>query len=208
MIKALASTVAAAALLLLAGCHNPTPSAESTPPPAAAGPHFAKLGTNKIHYVVAGGGAHTIVFVHCWAGNLGFWREQVPAFAGQARLIFMDLPGHGGSDQPSAACTMDYFAEAVLAVMRDAHVDKATLVGHSMGAPVICRVYQQAPERVAALVSVDGLLRRPPITPEQAEQFVGQFRGPDYRERTRQFINTMFPEIGRASCRERVLTSV
>jgi pimeloyl-ACP methyl ester carboxylesterase len=53
---------------------------------------------------------------------------------------------------------MDYFARAVLAVMNDAHVDKATLVGHSMGAPVICRVFHQAPERVAALVSVDGLL--------------------------------------------------
>jgi len=45
--------------------------------------------------------------------------------------------------------------------MHDAHVDKATLIGHSMGVPVICRVYKQAPGKVAALVAVDGMLRRP-----------------------------------------------
>jgi len=201
MFIALASTVAAAALLLLAGCTH-------TPPTNAAGPHFATFGTNKIHYVVAGSGAHSIVFVHCWAGNLGFWREQVPALAGRARLIFVDLPGHGRSDKPRAAYTMDYFARAVLAVMRDARVDKATLVGHSMGAPVICRVFHQAPERVAALVSVDGLLRRPQMTPEQGAQFVDQFRNPDYRENTRKFMATMFPAPGTEAVRERVIAEM
>src|SRR5260370_4742140 len=78
---------------------------------------------------------------------------------GPARLILIDLPGHGKSDKPQTNYTMDYFASAVLAVMRDARVEKATLVGHSMGTPVICRVYAQAPEKVAALVAVDGLLR-------------------------------------------------
>jgi sigma-B regulation protein RsbQ len=201
MIKNLASIVAAAALLLLAGCAHLCPF-------AATGSHFAKSGTNKIHYVVAGRGTNTIVFVHCWAGNLDFWREQVPAFAGRARLILIDLPGHGRSDQPHTAYTMDFFAEAVLAVMNDAHVDKATLVGHSMGAPVICRVYHQAPERVAALVSVDGLLRRPPLTPEQSEQFIARFRAPDYRENTRQFLATMFPAPGTEVVRDRVITEM
>ena len=201
MVKAFASVVAAAASLLLAGCTHTSPARD-------AASHYANFGTNKIHYVVDGGGAHTVVFVHCWAGNQSFWREQAPALAGRARLILIDLPGHGQSDKPHTAYSMDYFAEAVLAVMNDAHVDKATLVGHSMGAPVICRVYHQAPERVAALVSVDGLLRRPRATPEQAEQFVGQFRGPDYREKTRQFINMVFPVPGTEALRDRVLTEM
>ena len=92
------------------------------------------------------------------ACNLGFWREQVPLLADQARLILIDLPGHGQSDKPQADYSMDFFAEAVLAVLRDAKVDKATFIGHSMGAAVLCRVHHHAPEKVAALVSVDGLL--------------------------------------------------
>src|SRR5204862_99446 len=144
--------------------------------------HFVSFGTNKIHYVTAGKGSHTIVLIHCWAGNSGFWREQVPALAGKARLVLIDLPGHGQSDKPHTQYTMDFFASAVLAVMRDARVDKATLIGHSMGTPVTCAVYEKAPEKVAALISVDGMLRRPEGTPEQAREFVAPFATPQYRD--------------------------
>jgi pimeloyl-ACP methyl ester carboxylesterase len=168
--------------------------------------HFASFGTNKVQYVTVGRGRQTIVFVHCWAGNLGFWHEQVPAFADQARLVLIDLPGHGQSDKPHTAYTMDYFASAVLAVMRDAHVDKAVLVGHSMGGAVIACVYRQAPEKVAALVSVDGLLRRPQWTPEYAEKFVAPFRTPDYREQVKQFVGAFFPVPGTEALRDQVLS--
>ena len=170
--------------------------------------HFVSFGANKIHYVTVGGGKNTIVFVHCWAGNLGFWREQVPALADKARLVLIDLPGHGQSDKLHAPYSMDYFASAVLPVMRDARVDKATLVGHSMGGPVIYRVYEQAPEKVAALVVVDGFLRRPRMAPGQAEKFIARFRTPDYREHTRQFFGTMFPVPGTEALRDQVLSEM
>jgi len=206
MTKSLLTAMAAAALLWLAGCAS---SREShAPATAAAKSHFTKLGTNRIHYLTAGKGRTAIVFVHCWAGNSGFWREQIPAFADKARLVLVDLPGHGQSDKPPTGYSMDCFAGAVLAVMRDAHVDNAVLVGHSMGTPVICRVYQQAPEHVAALVAVDGILRRPPFTPEQTEQFVGPFRAPDYREHTKNFIGSMFPIPGTEALRDQVLSEI
>src|SRR6266702_913294 len=85
--------------------------------------HFVSVGANRIHYVTVGQGKHTLVFVHGWACHLGFWREQVAALADQARLVFIDLPGHGQSDKPQTTYTMDFFAEAVLAVMRDIKVE-------------------------------------------------------------------------------------
>lgn len=191
--------------LWLAGCSTAPESATHS---VTAKSHFAKLGTNRVHYAVAGHGDHTLVFVHCWAGNLNFWREQVPAFADKARLVLIDLPGHGESDKPHTTYTMDYFASAVLAVMREAQIKRATLIGHSMGTPVICRVYKQAPERVAGLVAVDGTLRRPKMTPEQTEQFVGPFRTDGYREHTRQFIGTMFPIPGTEALRDQVIADL
>src|ERR1017187_3528828 len=116
---------------------------------------FTSFGASKIHYATTGEGMNTIVFVHCWAGNLGFWREQAPALANKARLVLIDLPGHGQSSGPHIGHSMYYFASAILSVMQDAQVDKATFIGHSMGGPVIYRVYEQAPEKVAALVAVD-----------------------------------------------------
>lgn len=204
----LRSSIAALALLFLAGCAGWPKCCTTNGTSAESKSHFATLGTNKVHYVVEGKGRRTLVLVHCWSGNLGFWREQVPALAAKARLILVDLPGHGRSDKPQTAYTMDFLAEAVLAVMRDAHVDKATLIGHSMGAAVISRVVHQAPERVAALVAVDGLLRRPDFTPEQSSQFIGQFRTPDYRENVRQFLRTLFPIPGTDAVRDRVLSEM
>jgi len=170
--------------------------------------HFVSFGTNRIHYITAGKGSHTIVLVHCWAGNNGFWREQVPALADQARLVLIDLPGHGQSDKPHTQYTMDFFASAVLTVMRDAHVDKATLVGHSMGTPVMCRVYKQAPEKVAALVAIDGILRRPKMPAEQAAQFVAAFRAPEYRENTRKGMGALFPVPGTEALRDQVVSEL
>lgn len=190
--------VTAVSLVMLAGCATSTTLSHTQS-------HYAAFGANKVHYVTAGKGDHAIVFVHCWAGNSDFWREQIPALSDKARLILVDLPGHGQSDKPHTDYTMDYFATAVLAVMRGAHVKNATLIGHSMGVPVICRVYRQAPEEVAALVAVDGVLRRPAMTLEQAERFKAPFGMPEYRTHTTNFIRAMFPIPGTEALRDRVL---
>src|SRR5208283_362118 len=130
------------------------------------------------------------------------WREQVPALADQARLILIDLPGHGQSDKPQTVYTMDFFAAAVLAVLRDARVEKAVFIGHSMGAAALCRVHHQAPEKFAALVSVDGLLRQPPGTPAEARALVGPFGSPQYLNHAKEFISAFFPAPGAEALHE------
>src|SRR5438270_4072394 len=151
--------VAFAGLLLLSiGC---SAAFAASDPLADAKSGSARFGTNKVHYLRLGKGKHTVALIHGWGGNCQFWREQAAGLSEKARLILIDLPGHGESDKPKVEYTMDFFAGGVIAVLRDAGVNQATLVGHSMGVPVICRVYAQAPEKVAGLVAVDGLLRRP-----------------------------------------------
>ncbi len=185
------------------GNHNPTQNGSSTRMPGES--HFASLGSNKIHYVTLGQGNRTLVFIHGWACNLGVWREQASALADKANLIFIDLPGHGQSDKPQVAYTMDHFADAVLAVLKDARVDKAIFIAHSMGAAVLCRIYQRAPEKVAALVSVDGLLRRPHGTPEQAQALVGPFATPQYLDHAKRFIGSFFLIPGTEALRDRLV---
>lgn len=167
-------------------------------------PRFARMGTNRIHYLTAGQGSNTLIFIHGWACNAGFWREQIPAFADKARLVLIDLPGHGESDKPDVDYTMAYFAESVLTVMSDAKVEKAILVGHSMGAPIICQAYAKAPEKVAGLVAVDGFLRRPKVNAEQADTMAAPYRKPEYRDQLKQMVGFMFPNAGTEALRDRV----
>jgi pimeloyl-ACP methyl ester carboxylesterase len=149
-----------------------------------------------------------MVFVHGWACNARFWREQVPAFADKARLILIDLPGHGQSDKPHAYYTIDFFASSVLAVLRHEHIREAIFVGHSMGVAVICRVHAKAPDQVAGLVAVDGFLRTKKRPREESEKFIAPYRGADYREQVRRSVSGMFPIPGTEALHEQVISEM
>src|SRR5260221_10786292 len=103
---------------------------------AAAGEErFASLDGAKVHYLSYGAGKEAIVFIHGWTCDLTFWRGQAPVYQ-RHRSLLIDLPGHGQSDKPDVSYTQERFAGAVEAVIRHAGVDRAVLVGHSMGGPV------------------------------------------------------------------------
>jgi pimeloyl-ACP methyl ester carboxylesterase len=139
---------------------------------------FAKFGDIKIHYQNRGKGDRALVFVHGWSGNSDFWRPQMNDF-GSLHLIAVDLAGHGMSDKPQVAYTMEYLARSIEAVLIDAKVKRAVLVGHSMGTPVVRQFYRLFPKKTAGLVIVDGALRM--IFPkEQMDQFMAPLKA-DYK---------------------------
>lgn len=160
--------------------------------------HFATVDGIRVHYKSVGKGPQTIVFVHGWTCDMTFWRDQQPAFEKKSRVILIDLPGHGKSDKPQAAYTQDLFARAVAAVLKDAKVERAVFVGHSMGTPVIRQFYRNHPEKTLALVIVDGGLR-PFADPKTMEQFIAPLRGPNYQQAAGalvdQMMTTASPEL-------------
>lgn len=135
---------------------------------------YAKYGDIKVHYQDQGKGKTALIYVHGWACNLNFWKGQFAALPGK-RMIFIDLPGHGKSDKPQAAYTMEYFARSVEAVMRDSGVKKAVLIGHSMGTQVIRNFYKLYPDKTSALILVDGSLR-PYGSKEEGDKFLAQMK--------------------------------
>src|SRR5437762_2778648 len=168
---------------------------------------YAKLDGQRVHYENHGKGHEAMVFVHGWTCNLSFWSRQVPAFEGKIRVIAIDLPGHGMSDKPQINYTMDLFARAVDAVLRDAGVDRAVLVGHSMGTPVIREFYRKYPQKTLALVIVDGPLR-PFGARKMMEQFIAPLRGPGYKEAASKFIDNMFGPNATAELRSEIKNSM
>lgn len=169
---------------------------------------FAQLDGSRVHYKSVGKGDTALVFVHGWTADIRSWRFQVPAFAGKMRLILIDLPGHGQSDKPHEDYTMDFFARAIDAVLKDAGVRKAVLVGHSMGTPVIRQFYRLYPEKTAGLVAVDGALRRFPMTQVQLDRFVARFSGPDFKANHAKFIAGMFTKNTPAAVRKDLLETL
>jgi pimeloyl-ACP methyl ester carboxylesterase len=167
---------------------------------------FTKLDGARIHYVNYGKGGDALVLIHGWTCNLDNWRDQMPDFAKRNRVIAIDLPGHGQSDKPQITYSMDLFARAVEAVMRDAKVKRAVLVGHSMGTPIARQFYRKYPEKTIAIVIVDGPLR-PFGDKALMDRLIAGFRGPNYREAGNQMLAGLSGPNLSAEARERIKAS-
>jgi pimeloyl-ACP methyl ester carboxylesterase len=167
---------------------------------------FTTLDGARIHYVNYGKGDDAVVLIHGWTMNVDNWRDQIPDFAKRYRVIAIDLPGHGRSDKPKVAYSMDYFARAVDAVMRNAKVKRAVLVGHSMGTPIARQFYRKYPEKTLAIVIVDGSLR-PFGDKAMMDRMIAGLRGPTYRETTAQLFTQMSGANLPAEAKDRIAAS-
>jgi pimeloyl-ACP methyl ester carboxylesterase len=78
------------------------------------------------------------------------------------RVLSLDLRGHGASDHPGGY-TFPHYAADLHHVLERLGIERATLVGHSLGGQIVCVYAGLFPERVRALVTVEGL--GPPRAP-------------------------------------------
>ena len=78
----------------------------------------------------------TVVFLHFSGANLMMWERALPHFIDRYRVLLVDLRGHGKSDAPEWGYHMDEMARDVIGVMRQLGVERAHVVGSSMGAEV------------------------------------------------------------------------
>jgi pimeloyl-ACP methyl ester carboxylesterase len=109
-----------------------------------------------IAYRVVGEG-RPVVLLHGFPDSGRLWRHQVPALAEAGfQAIVPDMRGYGRSDKPPevAAYHVAALARDVLAVMADAGVDRAHVVGHDWGAAVAWGLAALARERVDHLVAL------------------------------------------------------
>ena len=187
---------------LLAGCAVIARAEE----PAGVG-RSVQLDGAKVHYTDYGAGENALLFVHGWSCDETFWAAPAAALGAKFHVITIDLPGHGQSDKPQIAYTMDLYARAIEAVLRDAKVKAATLIGHSNGTPVIRQFYRKFPEKTRALVIVDGALR-PFGDKAMMEKFVAQLNAPNYEENTGKMIDSMTSPIHDAAMREKIKTAM
>lgn len=167
---------------------------------------FTALDGARIHYKSYGKGNEALVLIHGWSSNLDFWRDSLSELAKRNRVIAIDLPGHGQSDKPQVTYSMDLFARAVDAVMRDAKVKRAVLVGHSMGTPVARQFYRKYPQKTLGIVIVDGALR-PFGNKKMMDGFIAGFRGPNYRQAGQQMFAGMAGPNLSAELKERIQAS-
>lgn len=175
--------------------------------------HFALFNGIKVHYESYGSGDEALVFIHGWTCDLTFWRGQEPVYQAH-RSLLIDLPGHGQSDKPKIAYPSELFARAVEAVMNDAQVNRATLIGHSLGGNIAYTFVRLFPQRMQSVVFVDSYVTRPPpasaapATLARYRQRARNLSGPAGERNFIRQVNAMFSDRTPAELREEIRTKM
>lgn len=211
-----------AALAAGAGCSAPPPApAARAASPRAASPRAASAdaralteGVTKsadgqaVAYRSGGRGETALVFVHGWCIEQTYWDAAMTAFAPRARVVSLDLVGHGRSGRGRASWTVESYARDVAAVIDALGLRRVALVGHSMSGYVAVEVARSMPDRVAALVAVDTLHDAKPMATEaERREFTGWMRA-DFPAHGGEFAGRFFLPGAPAAPVERVRASV
>ncbi|MER7182325.1 alpha/beta fold hydrolase [Streptomyces hyaluromycini] len=105
--------------------------------------------------VVDRGTGDPVLFLHGIGCNALTWEPQLQVLESSRRVIAIDARGHGGSPPAEGPMTLRDYADDVLAVMSDLGIERAPVVGLSMGGMVAMTMSLAAPERVSGLVLAD-----------------------------------------------------
>ena len=97
-----------------------------------------------------------VVCVHGLTANHTCWASVADVLSPARRLIAYDLRGRGESDKPEHGYSLMHHTEDLLGLLDHFGLEKAVLVGHSLGAHIAVRFAATYPERVDRLVLVDG----------------------------------------------------
>ncbi len=93
---------------------------------------FADFRGGKVHYRIAGKG-RAIVLLHGFLGSMYIWENLLLALSKRYKVVLIDLPGHGKTENFGYVHKMDLMAEAVKAVLHELQLRRYVLIGHSMG---------------------------------------------------------------------------
>lgn len=86
-----------------------------------------------INYIQYGKGKKNIVLLHGWGQNIEMMNPIGTKLENIATITVIDLPGHGGSSEPTEALTIYDYCDIVKALLDELKIKKPILIGHSFG---------------------------------------------------------------------------
>ncbi len=112
-----------------------------------------RVGRYRVHALHTGGG-EALVLLHGLSGSSRWWRYNVPALAEHFRTHTPDLVGFGRSRAWVAQPTIREMAAILAEWMQVSEIERAHVIGHSMGGQIAIHLAAEAPARVRRLVLV------------------------------------------------------
>lgn len=104
--------------------------------------NYLELHGDRVAYRDAGRG-HALLLIHGMAGSSATWREIIPQLSEKYRVIAPDLLGHGMSAKPRGDYSLGAFAVFLRDLLDELGVDRATVIGQSLGGGIAMQFTHQ-----------------------------------------------------------------
>lgn len=122
----------------------------------------------ELNYELSGDGA-ALVLIHGFTDNLNMWYNQVPAFSERFQVLVYDVRGHGRTKTPEGGFSMELFAADVHALLKALGIEKACMLGYSMGGRIALRFALEYPEMTSGLVFANSGVMGSDVQPTQEQ---------------------------------------
>jgi 3-oxoadipate enol-lactonase len=113
------------------------------------------LNGTELHWRDAGRGTRAVVLLHAFPLHAGMWSRQIEALAATHRVIAPDYRGLGGTAGSPEPSTMALLAGDVRALLAHLRIERAAVVGLSMGGYLSLELWRQAPGLFTGLALCD-----------------------------------------------------
>lgn len=155
-------------------------------------PETITVSGRRIRYLKRGEGDEALVLLHGFGGDLNGWLFNHEALAAGRAVYAVDLPGHGGSTKDVGAGDLDSLAGVVVDLLEALRLERAHLVGHSMGGAVAIAVALAQPDRVVSLTVIAGAGFGPEINGDYIEGFIAA----GSRRELKPYLELLFADPG------------
>ena len=118
---------------------------------------YVKIGKIKSRYWVQGSQGSTVILIHGIGAMVESWVSNIEVLSQKHRVYAIDLVGFGHSDKPSVDYSLPFFAQFVKDFMEAQNIDRASLVGWSLGGGVSMQCAIQFPEKLEKLILLDSI---------------------------------------------------
>lgn len=110
----------------------------------------------EIQLAIREGSGKRVLCVHGLTANCRCWDVIVPSLTPAHSILAVDLRGRGLSDKPSTGYSWKHHAQDIFCLLEDLGLEKAVLMGHSLGAYVSLVFAAKYPNRTEKLILMDG----------------------------------------------------
>jgi pimeloyl-ACP methyl ester carboxylesterase len=110
----------------------------------------------EINLAIWEGAGKPIVCVHGITANCRSWDVLAASLSPKHRILAMDLRGRGRSEKPPSGYSLEQHIRDIICLMDDMGLERAVLMGHSLGAFISLVFGAQHPERTDRIILVDG----------------------------------------------------